>query len=88
MSTLRTQLAVDAAELSADLEAASEGTLDNAFANGRSYVLGLASDTRYAAHRDFAAVRNQLDERISAEIERRLHEVDTQLEELTCASES
>jgi hypothetical protein len=88
MSAIRTQLAVDATTLKDALEDAAEDTLANAFADGRSYVLGLASETRYAAHRDFAAVRDQLDERISVEVERRLHEVDKQLEELTCASES
>ena len=87
MSTVRSQLAVDAKWLDDDLEAAAQGTLDNAFAEGRSYVLGLASETRYGAHRDFAVAREHLDERLSAEVERRLDEVDKRLEELACANE-
>jgi hypothetical protein len=88
MSTVRSQLAADATRLGNDLEAEAQFTLANAFAEGRSYVLGLASETRYAAYRDFAAAKGHLDPRLGAEVERRLHEVDNRLEELTCASES
>ena len=88
MSTMRSQLASDALELSAELEKEDRRALANALAEGRSYVLGLASETRYAARRDFATLKEQMDGRISAEVERRLDEVDKRLEELSCANES
>jgi hypothetical protein len=86
--TMRSQLESEAKRLSAELEKDDRAIIANAFAEGRSYVLGLVSETRYAARRDFAAAGEQLDERISAEITRRLDEVDKRLEELSCASES
>jgi hypothetical protein len=88
ISTLRTQLELDAKQLNAELEEQDQGVLTNAFAEGRSYVLGLASETRYAARRDFTAAREHLDERVSVEVERRLNEVDKRLEELSCANGS
>jgi hypothetical protein len=88
MSTMRSQLESEAERLGAVSESNDKAIVANAFAEGRSYVLGLASETRYAAHRDFAAVKGQLDKRISAEVERRLNEIDKRLEEFTCASES
>jgi hypothetical protein len=88
MVTMRSQLESEARRLSAELENNDQGIAANAFIEGRSYVLGLVSETRYAAHREFAAVRGQLDERISAEVARRLDEVDKRLEELSCANES
>jgi len=88
MVTMRSQLESEARQLSAELENNDQGIVANAFIEGRSYVLGLVSETRYAAHREFAAVKGQLDERISAEVARRLDEVDTRLEELSCANES
>jgi hypothetical protein len=88
MSTMRSQLESEAERLSAEFENNDKAIVANAFAEGRSYVLGLASETRYEAHRDFAAVRGQLDKRISAEVERRLNEIDKRLEEFSCANES
>jgi hypothetical protein len=87
MSTMRTQLASDALQLSAELEMEDQRSVANALAEGRSYVLGLASETRYAARRDFAAFQGQMDPRVRAEVGRRLDEVDKRLEELTCANE-
>jgi hypothetical protein len=88
MATMRSQLESDARQLNAQLEESDKVVVANAFAEGRSYVLGLVSETRYSAHREFAAVREQLDQRLSAEAARRLNEVDQRLEELSCASES
>lgn len=88
MSAVRPQLAADASWLRAELEVADQHVLTNAFAEGRSYVLGLVSETRNAAWREFAAIHRKLDARMRAEVERRLNEVDTRLEELSCATES
>jgi hypothetical protein len=88
MATMRSQLELEAKQLSAELADSDVAIVANAFAEGRSYVLGLVSETRYAAHRDLAAVWEQLDERLRAEAARRLNEVDKRLEELTCANES
>ncbi len=88
MATMRSQLESETKRLSAELEEDDKSIVANAFAEGRSYVLGLVSETRYAARREFAAVGAQLDERISAEAARRLDEVDKRLEELSCANES
>jgi hypothetical protein len=88
MATMRSQLESETKRLSAELEEGDKSIVANAFAEGRSYVLGLVSETRYAARREFAAVGAQLDERISAEAARRLDEVDKRLEELSCANES
>ena len=88
MSTVRTQLESDTSRLNAELEKEDLAVLANAYAEGRSYVLGLVSETRYSARRSFTAVRGQLDERICAEVERRLDEVDERLGELQCARES
>ena len=88
MSTMRSQLASDALQLSAELEKEDQRAVVNALAEGRSYVLGLASETRYAARRDFAAFQGQMDPRIRAEVGHRLDEVDKRLEELACVNES
>ena len=87
-ATMRSQLQADAKRLSNDVRENDTNVLTRAFADGRSFVLELASAARYEAHRDFAAVGPQLDERINAEVRRRLDEVDKRLEELSCASES
>jgi hypothetical protein len=87
MSTVRTQFELEAGRLTAELEKEDQVALDEAFVEGRSYVLGLASETRHAARQEFA-VAEGLDERIGAEVERRLDEVDQRLEELSCKSES
>jgi len=88
MMTLRSQLDVEAVERGQKLELAAQTSLASAFSEGRSFVLELASATRYAAHRDFEGVRDQLDPRISAEIQRRLTEVDKRLKELQCVNVS
>jgi hypothetical protein len=88
MLTMRSQLEGEAKQRSTKLELDDRATIANAFAEGRSYVLGLVSKTRYEARRDLAAVRDRLDKRINDEVTRRLDEVDKRLEELSCANES
>jgi hypothetical protein len=88
VATMRSQLESETTRLSDELEESDMATMANAFAEGRSYVLGLVSETRYAARRSFVAVRNELDERIADEVARRLDEVDKRLEELSCANVS
>jgi hypothetical protein len=68
-------------EMSGELEGAAQ----SAFEEGRSFVITLVSEARYALHRSLLVVRKDLDPSLSDEIDRRLHTIDAQIEDLSCA---
>jgi len=78
----------DAVAEADDLRRADRQHIDGAFRDGRSSVIELVTEARFAAWRLLGSPGVTVPDSVRAEAQRRLHEVDRRLEALQCAEGS